>query len=160
MRLLLTLLLALLTLPALAFGWGHYENARFGYAIDVPPQFEGLGESDNGDGQIFRWMARAQLLTVWGGNALEGFEAETAAMLSTAADDGWNISYQATTPTWAHFTAERGERRLHQRMIALCGGTQYAAFMLGYAMQEVAEVALVIERLERSLVAMGECSEG
>jgi hypothetical protein len=155
MRFLSPLFLALMTLPVLAFGWGHYQNARFGYAIEVPQQFMGAGESDNGDGQIFRYAARAQVLTVWGGQAIEGFEAETAAMLEAAAEDGWTVSYQATTPTWAHFKAQRGERRLHQRMIALCGGTQYAAFALEYAMQEVADVEMVIERLERSLVATG-----
>lgn len=157
MRMIAPLFLVLMTLPVLAFGWEHYENARFGYAVDIPPQFEGLGESDNGDGQMFRYMARAQLLTVWGGEARGGFAAEVAAMQAAATEGGWNISYQATTPTWAHFKAQRGERRLHQRMIALCGGTRYAAFALQYAMQEVAEVEMVIERMEGSLRGTGEC---
>jgi len=156
MRVLSLIIFAVMTVPALAFGWGHYENTRFGYAIDIPPNFEGGRQSGNEDGQMFRWMARAQLLTVWGGNAPGGFEQETAAMLAKASADGWNISYQATTPTWAHFKAQRGERMLHQRMIALCDG-QYAAFLFDFAMQEVANVEPVIERLERSLRGERSC---
>ena len=72
------IILALLTTPAFAQGWERYDNARYGYSIDIPPEFAGNGESDNGDGQGFQNMASAQDLVVWGGTIMGDFEAEVA----------------------------------------------------------------------------------
>ena len=44
-------LLMVMPLPAFA---ADYVNARYGYSIDVPDGFAGQGESDNGDGQVFK----------------------------------------------------------------------------------------------------------
>ena len=35
----------------------RYENARFGYSVDVPDDFEWLPEAANGDGRVFRHKA-------------------------------------------------------------------------------------------------------
>lgn len=154
MRILLTLLFALCTLPAFAQGWGHYENARFGYGIDIPPGFSGNGESDNGDGQGF--TGPGQSLLVWGGHMMsEDFEAEVASAIGFAEGDAWNITGQTVTPHWASFSAIKGFRILHQRMILLCDGTSYAAFQADYVVTESADMRPVIERLEASFRASG-----
>jgi hypothetical protein len=141
--------------PALGQFWGHYANARFGYAIDVPPGFEGQGEADSGDGQVFYHLGAEQSLTVWGGNLLESFEAEVAQRQGRASADNWAISYQAATPQWAVFSGQRDHRILYQRMIVLCDGTRYAAFTLEYNLRDLAPADAVIDGLTRSFVASG-----
>ena len=71
MRLLITFVFALFSLPALAAGWGSYENARFGYVIDVPPDFEWGEEAANGDGRVFTSGDGTQTVTAYGGNIIE-----------------------------------------------------------------------------------------
>ena len=150
MRLIL-LILALLTPPAFAQGWERYDNVRFGYAIDIPPGFVGDGESDNGDGQAFAAEGRPIDLLVWGGYALEGFEAEIAQRMRWDEDEAWNITYEATTPRWASWSAIKGFRIVYQRMVLLCDGSSYAAFRAEYSVTDSAETDPVIERLVRSL---------
>ena len=151
MRILLIALFVLFAAPAFAQSWDHYENGRFGYSIDIPPGFSGQGESDNGDGQAFAAEGKRIDLLVWGGTALEGFEAEIAQRMAWDGDEAWNITYQATTPRWASWSAIKGFRILHQRMVLLCDGSSYAAFRAEYSVTESAEMDPVIERLVRSL---------
>jgi len=149
MRALICLMLIALAAPAFAADWGQYDNARFGYTIDVPPGFEWGPEADNGDGRTFR--EGATKLVVWGGNVMEpGFEGEVAAAMDFVETDGWAISYQAVTPRWASFSGAQGRRILYQRMIALCDGA-YAAFRLEYSAIDLGKLDPVVERLVRSL---------
>ena len=153
MRALFLLALMLIASPALAQFWGHYENARFGYAIDVPPDFVGQGESDNGDGQVFLLLGAEQALTVWGGHLLDTFEQEVADRVASASGENWGVSYQVSTPQWAVFSGQRDHRIVYQRMITLCGGTRYAAYRIEYNIRDLAAMDAVIEGLNRSLVA-------
>lgn len=155
MRRLLILVCLLLTSSALAQFWGHYENARFGYAIDVPPDFVGQDESDNGVGQVFLRLGAEQALTVWGGHLLDTFEAEAAERVAVASDENWGVTYQASTPQWAVFSGQRDHRIVYQRMIALCGGTSYAAYRVEYNIRDLATMDAVIEGLSRSFVTVG-----
>lgn len=153
MRALICFLLIVLAAPVPASDWGQYDNARFGYTVDVPPGFEWGQEADNGDGRAFR--GGATKLLVWGGNIVEGsFESAVAAAKEYAAADGWGISYEAVTPSWASFSGAQGKRILYQRMIALCDGA-YAAFRLEYSAVDLGTMEPVVERLVRSL--KGEC---
>ncbi|WP_052726372.1 hypothetical protein [Devosia epidermidihirudinis] len=152
MRIVLALVLALFATPGFAQGWEPYGNARFGYIIDVPPGFVGSGESDNGDGQSFYNAKGAQGLLVWGGNLLEDFDtAVTSAMDYAVAENGYNVTYQATTPRWASFSGLNGSRILYQRMILLCDGTSYAAFRVEYSTINAADMKPVVEQLVTSL---------
>ncbi|MHA6691755.1 hypothetical protein [Devosia sp. A449] len=151
MRILLTLLLALFTTPAFAQGWNHYDNPRFGYGVDIPPGFTGSDLSDNGDGQGFQKLDAAAGLVVWGGYFLDDFETEVSAATAEAEADAWNITGQTTTPRWAEFSALKGIRILHQRMVMLCDGSSYAAFRVEYSVRDSAEMETDINRLTRSL---------
>jgi len=156
MRILLVLLFALLAAPTFAQDWDHYENGRFGYGIDIPPGFTGDGGSDNGDGQSFYNPAGAQGLVVWGGSLMGDFEGEVASAMDYAgAENGWYITYQATTPRWASFSGVKGSRILYQRMILLCDGSSYAAFRAEYSVVGATEMDGVIEKLVRTLRADG-----
>lgn len=149
MRALICFLAIVLTAPVLATDWGRYDNARFGYTIDVPPGFEWGMEADNGDGRAFR--GGATKLRVWGGNITEdSFEGAVAAAKGFAEADGWNISYEALTPSWASFSGAQGKRILYQRMIALCDGA-YAAFQLEYSAVDLGKLEPVVEQLVQSL---------
>lgn len=150
------LALALPAIPAIAADWERYVNDRFGYTIDIPPGFAGMGESDSGDGQVFRGGLGTQVLTVFGGTVTEGtFEDEVAWRKSRAADDGLTTTYEASTPSWASWSGKRGDRIVYDRMIALCDGNGYALFDLEYFAVDMAEVDPLIDRLVRSLRSSG-----
>ena len=149
MRALIFLILTALACPALAVDWEAYGNARFGYTIEVPPGFDWGKEADNGDGRSFR--SGATKLLVWGGNITEdSFESVAAAAKAFAIADGWNITYEAVTPSWASYSGTQGQRVLYQRMIALCD-MQYAAFRLEYSAVDIGKVEPVVERLVQTL---------
>ena len=149
MRTLICLIIIALANPVLATDWGQYDNARFGYTIDVPPGFEWGKEADNGDGRAFR--GGASKLLVWGGSITEdSFEGEVASSKGFVEADGWTISYEAVTPSWASFSGAQGKRILYQRMIALCDRA-YAAFRLEYSAVDLGKMDPVVEQLVQSL---------
>ena len=151
MRLFFALLL-LCASPALGADWGHYVNVRYGYAIDVPPGFAGHGEADNGDGQVF--STPTATLRVYGANILEGdFETAAHDREAAAADDGWASTYQVSTPNRASFSGQRGGRIVYGRLIALCAGTELAAFELDYSKADLQKFSPVVDRLVQSFRA-------
>jgi hypothetical protein len=151
----LALLLAASPAAAPAADWGHYENGRFGYALDVPPGFEGQGEADNGDGQVFATTTAE--LRVYGGYILEGdFEDEVKALQRSAIDAGWTITYQATSPRWASYSGTQGGRIFYARAIQLCDGA-VAEFNLTYGKADLRAFDPIVERLVRSLKSTGTC---
>ena len=157
MRSLFLLALLFLAPAALAADWSSYDNARFGYAIAVPPGFSGAGEADNGDGQVFNSADGTQSLRAWGGNVIaDDFEAEVAASMGYARDDGWDLSYERVTPSWASWSGSRNGIILYARMISLCRGSQYAAFQLEYPERDLKAMNAVVERLVGSLRATGD----
>lgn len=156
MRFALLLALLLCAPAVLAADWGLYRNARFGYAVGIPPGFAGEGESANGDGQAFRSADGTQALSAWGGIVLErSFEAAAQTAMGFAREDGWALSYERVTPSWASWSGRRNGMILYARMIALCGGSRYAAFQLEYAERDVGQMDLVVDRLVASLRATG-----
>lgn len=141
--------------PALAQSWDRYTNARFGFAIQIPPGYGGDGESDNGDGQMFRSEDGTQTLRVFGGNVLEDFESTIADAMQYARDDGWTLSYERVTPTWASFSGTRNSLIVYARAVALCGGTQFASFELRYPKRDLDDMHSVVERLVSTLRGTG-----
>lgn len=156
MRQIILLLALLFATPALAAGWGSYENARFGYAVGVPPDFIGGDEPANGDGLVFTRSDGAQSLRVYGANnMLANFELAAGKSAEYYDGQGWNISYQRTTPNWASFSGSKAGKVLYVRMISLCDGTQYATFELQYPKRDMSEMDAVVDRLVGSLVDTG-----
>ena len=137
--------------PAVAQEWRHYDNARFGYGIDIPPGFTQGGESDNGDGQAFKVAGSPTALAVWGSNLTSEFESEVTDYMDFVTNEGWAISYQVTTPQWASFSGIRGGQVLYQRMVLLCDGSSYAAFRAEYSEREIGTMNSVIDILVGSL---------
>ena len=156
MRILFAFTCLLFISPAIAADWGNYANTRYGYEIGVPPGFSGGGESDSGDGQVFRSKDGSQTLTVWGGYLLdEEFSADMQQRKQGDADQGWAMSYEASSPQWISYSGSRGGHVLYARGIARCGD-QYAMFRLEYAQQDVVKLNPVVEKLVQTLKA-GRC---
>ncbi|GGF36973.1 hypothetical protein GCM10011321_29980 [Youhaiella tibetensis] len=156
MRFVFAVIALLFLAPAHAAEWGTYANGRYGYVIGIPPDFRGLGESDNGDGQVFRSQDGSKTLTVWGGQLLAGdFLSEMEGRQKSDADQGWGLTYQAATPQWISYSGARNGLVLYARGIARCGD-QYAMFRLEYSKQDIAKMDAVITKLVQTLKA-GTC---
>lgn len=153
MRLTVLFLCLMLASPAAAQSWDRYANARFGYVIEAPPGYVGGGESDNGDGQVFRRAESGETLRVWGGNLMEDFAAETGQRRDGLTHDGWTLSYRAQNARWASFSGTRADRIVYLRLIRLCDGTSYAAFQSEYPAADAARMRPVVERLTRSFAS-------
>lgn len=158
MRLVLAGFLLLAAAPVLAQdGWEYYENARFGYAVEIPPGYVGEGESDNGDGQIFTSADGTQTLRVHGENLPDGdFEAEVGNAMDLAREAGWDLSYERTTPSWASFSGTNNGMILYARAIDLCDGDALASFELYYPERDLDDMHEVVERLVASFEDTGD----
>ena len=154
MRVLLLVLLALFALPATAGEWSHYVNERFGVEVDVPPGFDAGEPPANGDGLSF--STPTATLAVFGGFITgEDFEADVAERIRFAQDDGWNITYQAVTPSWASWSGKRGSRILYVRAVPVCGNAAIGAFQLSYMVADLKTFDPIVNRLVRSLKDSG-----
>ncbi len=154
MRTLFALIFALFAAPALAADWGHYVNERFGVEADVPPGFVPGEPPANGDG--LRFSTPTASLAIYGSLIGEGdFEGAVAQAMAGSAGDGWNVTYQATTPGWANWSGKSGSRILYVRAISMCGGSVYGAFELEYSEADRKAFDPVVERLVRSLKDSG-----
>ena len=142
--------LLLLATPALAADWGHYLNERFGVEADVPPGFEPGDAPANGDG--LRFTTPTAELAVYGSFlTADDFEAEANQLIKYAEGDGWGITYQAVTPSWAVWSGKKGGRILYVRAVPVCGGSGIGAFQLTYMQADLKTFDPVVTRLGRSL---------
>ena len=151
MRFVLAVVLSCLALPAFAQSGERYENARYGFTLDIPAGFIGMGESANGDGQAYAIKGRPTELAVWGGTLLGDLEREVSQRVQADTDQGWTITDQVSTPRWAGYSASRNGQILHQRMILLCDGASYAAFRVHYPLADLGDMAPRIETLVTAL---------
>jgi hypothetical protein len=155
MRVVLLMLALLLVAPVYAQGWGGYEDARFGFSIDIPPGFENVARGV--ELQTFIAAGGTQVLTVRGGSVLPGsFDDIWRETQSFYRDAGWTLRYAPAPPNWTSFRGVRRDRMLYVKIIPLCGGTrQYAMFALEYAEQDAAALDPVVGHLAASLKATG-----
>ena len=145
---------ALVATPALAAGWGHYVNERFGVEADVPPDFAAGEEPANGDG--LRFTTPTAELAIYGSFLVaDDFEAEANQQIKYAEGDGWGITYQAVTPSWAVWSGKKGSRILYVRAVPVCGGSGIGAFQFTYMQTDLKKFDPVVERLGRSLKDSG-----
>lgn len=153
MRILPILLLLIAAAPAQAEYWTSYSNTRFGYEIDVPPGFEGSGETATGEGQGFYLPEAEQMLSVWGGPLAGDLESEAGRLIAEATMLGWAMTSQSLTPEWSAFSARRGSSSFLQRMILLCDRKTYATMRLDFPAADINALEPVIQGLARSFRA-------
>ena len=99
----------------------HYVNARYGYAIDLPPGFSAVREAGNGDGGTSRFDDGQAEIAVWGANLLiESLSSDVQSRIQSAQDEGWTIAYKKVTSKQANWSGEKDGRIFYARAILLC----------------------------------------
>lgn len=142
---------------AYAFEWSHYSNARFGFEVDIPPEFSAVEEADNGDGGVSTARDKLSKLAVWGSNLIEGTLADDfAERLEATRDDGWTISYSRVTENWASWSGSQQGRIFYARAIRLCDD-QIAYFLFEYPRARLELYRPFVERLVKSLKNARSC---
>jgi len=148
--------LFLMIAPAFAAGWTHYDNARFGVGLDIPPGFvNGVDAPDNGDGLTFHSANGTAELLVWGSNLVDqSFAGDGASRVESAKADGWNVTYERSSPMgWHVFSGSKKGVVLYEKSIASCNGTQSLAFRITYPEEELQAYNDIVARLALSLKA-------
>lgn len=157
----LSRILALLLLsatPGFAADWWPYDNARFGYTIEVPPEFRPAFHPDNNDGLTLSPADQSARLLVFGTNILNGdFSSEARVRMMLAKNDGWQISYSKMGSRGASFSGMRDGRIVYVRGVPLCNGGA-AFFQMDYAKTDMHRFDAVVMRLVRSLQPMEKCT--
>ncbi|CAN7626981.1 hypothetical protein LJR030_001653 [Rhizobium sp. LjRoot30] len=149
----------LLAAPALADDQPDYVNSRFGFGIDLPPDFIVIHES-NGDGMRLASPDRKTLLSVFGTNLLDkSLEDEVRERIDMQEKNGWQISYKKISPGSASFSGSRDGRILYVRAVALCDGAA------GFAWLEYDKAALkkhdpLVRQLVKTLHPAEGCAAG
>lgn len=153
----LTAILVLSAVPALAADWWPYDNLRFGYAIELPPEFRLSVRADNGDGLTLAPADQSARLLVFGTNIMDGdFSTEAKIRLALAKDDGWRISYTKANSRGISFSGTRQDRIVYVRGVALCNGGA-AFFQMDYPKAAMQRYDAVVMRLVRSLRPTEKC---
>lgn len=155
MRFILLVALLLFSAPALAQFWGHYSNDQLRYELDIPPDFEGNGENQDGTGQWFYNLGAEQGLTVWGARFAGSFESAVVESAASIRGEGWAITEQSSTPEWATLAAMRDHRLIFQRAILLCDRKSYAAFRAEFNIRDLGKMGDILGGLSRSFVPIG-----
>ncbi len=146
-----------LTGQTLAFEWSHYANPRFGFVVDIPPEFSAVVEADNGDGGVSTAQDKLSKLAVWGSNLTEGTLADDfASRLEATRADGWTISYSRVTDNWASWSGSQQGRIFYARAIRLCDD-QIAYFLFEYPRARLESDRPFVERLVKSLKNARSC---
>ena len=95
-------------------------------------------------------------LSIYGSLIVEGdFESTVRQAIEWNKDDGWAITYEASTPSWASWSGKKGSRVLYVRAIRMCDGGIYGAFELEYSEADLRAYDPVVDRLVGSLSDSG-----
>ena len=147
------LLLVGAALATAADGWSRYRNARFGYAVDVPPGFSDVAEADNSDGGISRSADGDATLSIWGAYLVDrDFPSDIAGRVGSDKDDGWSISYGRSRADSASWSGSKGSRIAYTRAVKGCDDST-AFFRLEYDRSNRKAYDPVVSRLVKSLRA-------
>ncbi len=154
-------LIALLFLyPASAFAadWWSYDNAGFGYAIELPSEFHLATPSNDADRLSLSPVDRSASLQVFGTMIANGdFTSEANGRVALARDDGWKISYSKSNSRGISFSGTKQGRIVYVRGVALCNGAA-AFFQMDYSKTDMHRYDAVVMRLVRSLRSTRKCA--
>ncbi len=154
-------LIALLLLsPASAFAadWWSYDNAGFGYAIELPSEFHLATPSNDADRLSLSPADRSASLQVFGTMVANGdFTSEANGRVALARDEGWKISYSKSNSRGISFSGTKQGRIVYVRGVALCNGAA-AFFQMDYSKTDMHRYDAVVMRLVRSLRSTRKCT--
>lgn len=151
-------ILLLSAAPAFSADWWPYDNAQYGYSIELPPEFGLSIYPDSGDGLTLTPADNSAKLRVFGTSMLNGdLSSEAKIRMALAKDDGWQISYSKMNSRGASFSGVRQDRIVYVRGVALCNGGA-AFFQMDYPKAEMHRFDAVVMRLVRSLQPITKCA--
>jgi hypothetical protein len=156
MRLPVALAVLAFSTPGFAGATSHYENARFGFSIDIPDVVASdRTESDNGDGVTFHSKDGQAELRVWGSFLTEGGFADVVKATAAFEEaDGWLITYRKSAGVrWAVYSGNRRDRIVYARAIPTCTGQAVANFRLEYTKAAKSKFDVALHILNDSLAA-------
>jgi hypothetical protein len=143
---------------AAAAEWWPYDNARFGYAIELPGEFGLAARPDNNDGLTLSPADKSARLLVFGAHLFDGdFASEAKMRMSLAKGEGWQISYSKINSRGMSFSGIRQDRIVYVRGVALCNGGA-AFFQMDYPKAAMQRYDAVVMRLVRSLRPTEKCT--
>jgi hypothetical protein len=140
-----------------ADGWSRYQNARYGYAIDIPPGFSPISEADNSDGGTSRGTPGRATLSVWGANLLvESFKSDVNGRIESAKQDGWELSLKKVGAKSATWSGTKDDRILYAHAKPGCDG-QASYFQIEYDADAKDALDGPIGRMVKTFKPRGEC---
>lgn len=149
----LAALLVLVGAHAGAAEWQRYDNALFGYAVELPAHFAVEQE----DEARLALRDGAVTLEIFGLDlAPLGFEAATALAIKSSEDEGFVLTGRTLTLDWARWSGVAGARQLAVAIVPLCG-TALAGYELRFTQADGRAMQPVIERLTASLTRTRSC---
>lgn len=144
--------------PAFAADWWSYDNAGFGYAIELPSEFHLAASSDDTDRLSLSPADRSASLQVFGTVVANGdFTSEANGRVALARDQGWKISYSKSNSRGISFSGTKQGRIVYVRGVALCNGAA-AFFQMDYSKADMQRYDAVVMRLVRSLRSTKKCA--
>jgi hypothetical protein len=136
---------------AIADDWSSYDNARFLYAIDIPPGFSAIAEADNSDGGVSTSATGHAELRIWGAYlGDQDFASDIADRIQSETSDGWKISYDRRLDEEASWSGSKGDRVVYVRAITGCDDA-VLYFRLEYDRSSLKAYDAVVGRLVKSL---------
>ena len=129
--------------------WKVYCNARFAYCLEYPRTLIAQGESDNGDGQVFRSKDRRVELRAYGSlNFLE----QTPAQYRKAASAGKRVTYTLEKPGFFVLNGLEGQNIVYHKTIYPRSQEKYVSLILSYPQSLRSSWDKAVGRLSKSLV--------
>jgi hypothetical protein len=148
---LIATILAVLPFDAGAADWSRYDNARFAYAIDIPPGFSRVAEADNSDGGVSTSADGKAELRIWGAYLVDSdFKSEIAGRVESDRSEGWAISYDRRTAKSASWSGSKGARIAYSRAVKGCDGAAIY-FRIEYDRADMDGYSDIVGRLVKSL---------
>jgi hypothetical protein len=146
--------------PLMAADWWPYQNPRFGYSIELPPEFGLSSPTDHLDGLTLAPADQSAKLMVFASHRFRNdFGSEARIRLVAAKQDGWQVSFSKMSAQTFSYTGMRGNRIVYGRGVALCGGGA-AFFQMDYAKADMQRYDAVLMRLARRLHPTEKCGAG
>ncbi|HLM60545.1 MAG TPA: hypothetical protein VK308_07070 [Pyrinomonadaceae bacterium] len=144
------LLLTVILLSQVVFGqtdYKTYANARYGYSISYPADLlEPQGESDNGDGQVFK-NSDAEM-RVYGSNSVLGETLEKQ-YWKLLKNYGKSIAYKTFREKFFVVSAIRNDKIFYQKTFENSDGV-FITFEIEYKKSERAKYDKVVTKIVKS----------
>ena len=127
-------------------GYKNYTNARFGYSISYPADFEVAVDPANGDGMRFASPDKQAVLSVYGGNLLN----RTASDLFETSKKSINgaLGYNVLESDWFVLTWKENGKLYYKK--ELVGSKAHNGFTFSFPESMRGQYEPVVEELERS----------